>query len=127
MSTGALKVKLRPQRDSKVEIELFAAGSAKTVVGFEAALGVVYFDRRESGGTTVSDKFPVRREAPLALDAEGVLEMKIVWDRSTVEVFASHGAVYLSGLVFPDLTADEVAIQVSPGSTPVDAQLWEFR
>ena len=126
MSTGALKVKLRPQRDSKVEIELFAAGSTRTVVGYEATLGVVYFDRRESGAT-VSDKFPLRREAPLALDAEGVLEMEIVWDRSTVEVFASHGAVYLSGLVFPDLTADEVAIRVSPGGTPVDAQLWEFR
>ena len=69
----------------------------------------------------------MRREAPLSLDAEGVLEMEIVWDRSTVEVFAGHGAVYLSGLVFPDLIADEVAIRVSPGGTPVDAQLWEFR
>ena len=127
MSTGALKVKLRPQRNAVVAIELFSAGSNNTEVGYDAARGVVYFDRRESGGTAVSDKFPLRREAPLALDAEGVLDMEIVWDRSTLEVFAGDGAVYLSGLVFPDPAADEVAIRVSPGSTPVDVQLWQFK
>jgi fructan beta-fructosidase len=117
--TGAMRATLRPEPEAVVEFELFASASGKTVVGYDAVRRMIYFDRRESGGPAVHESFPTRREAPLALADNGSLDLQIVWDRSTVEVFAGDGAVYLSGLVFPTPGTSEVAVVARTGRVAV--------
>ncbi len=120
LRTGGIRAVLHPEAGSKVEFEMFASEHGKTIVGYDSAKGVLYFDRRDSGGPKVNERFPLRREAALPLDADRALAIELVWDRSTVEVFASKGAVYLSGLVFPDAAAEEVAVSAKTGSVAVD-------
>lgn len=114
-TTGAIRARLQLEPGSQVEFEFFAQGQNKTVIGYDAAHSILYFDRRGSGGPAVHDKFPVRREAPLELPPDGALDFEFVWDRSTVEVFAADGSVYLSGLTFPAEGATEVAMAVKVG------------
>jgi sucrose-6-phosphate hydrolase SacC (GH32 family) len=118
--TGALRARLQMEPGSLVEFELFANGENKTVIGYDAARAVLYFDRRKSGGPAVHEKFPVRREAALPLPSAGTLDFQVIWDRSTVEVFAGDGAVYLSGLTFPAPEATEVAVHCRIGRVALE-------
>ena len=61
-----------------VEFELFAGASGKTIVGYDAARRVIYFDRRESGGPAVHESFPTRREALLARQLKTIGDLGVV-------------------------------------------------
>ena len=115
-TTAAIRTTLQPSRDCVIEWELFASANARTVVGYDAARSVLYFDRRDSGSPGWSADFQLRREVPISLTADAALDLDIIIDRSTVEVFADHGAAVLSGLTFPSPESREIAVQVVKGT-----------
>ncbi len=125
---GAIRMVLRPATDTIFTIEVFASEHANTCVTCDMARQVISFDRRESGSPDFHPSFLLRQEAPLALADGGTLDLTVIIDNSTVEVFAGDGAVYLSGLVFPDPAADKVRLLVTYGSTVIERlELREIR
>ena len=120
LSCGVIQATLRPEGDSVVEFEVFASDQHRTVVGYDAAGATLFFDRRNSGSPDFHPKFPGRVEARLPLDAKGRLEVVIVIDRSTVEVFGGRGEVYLSGLTLPDRTSVGTGIRAKAGATGLE-------
>ncbi len=70
------------------------------LVGYDKSKGVLYVDRSHSGSTKVSDDFFSRIEAPAQF--RDPLTLDIVMDRLSTEVFANHGALTMTDLVFPD-------------------------
>ena len=115
LRSGALRASLRPGENSVVEFEVFASDRYRTVVGYDTARGTLCLDRRNSGSPEFHPNFPGRFEAKLPLDATGRLELIIVIDRSTVEIFGGEGEVYLSGLTFPGPEADGIGLRVTAG------------
>jgi sucrose-6-phosphate hydrolase SacC (GH32 family) len=79
---------------------LIAAGGAFTLVGFDREKQEIFIDRTHSGNTSFSKDFPVRTSAPLRLNG-GQLRLRVLVDRSSVEVFAGDGLVAMTNLVFP--------------------------
>lgn len=120
LSCGALKARLRLERDAEVKFGLFARESVATVVSYSARDQMLAFDRRNSGSPEFHPSFSLRKEVKLARGDSGLLELTIVVDRSTVEIFAGDGAVYLSGLTFPPLGADGVTIEVVSGAVEIE-------
>ena len=57
-------------------------------------------DRTHSGNTAFSPQFPARTAAPLP-SVPGTLDLTILVDRSTLEVFARRGQVAITTLFYP--------------------------
>jgi sucrose-6-phosphate hydrolase SacC (GH32 family) len=76
------------------------------VIGYDAKRGALFIDRTHSGLAGFSPDFPSRMEAPLHTQLS--LEMEIVVDRSSVEVFADGGRVAITSLAFPPADASGI-------------------
>jgi fructan beta-fructosidase len=80
--------------------ELRKGDSYRTRVGYDTRLGVVFVDRSHSGELIVTPQFAGRHEAPLATH-DGVLQLHILLDRSSVELFADNGLATITDLIYP--------------------------
>lgn len=79
---------------------LVANDGAYTSIGYDRAARKLFVDRTHSGLTGFSNKFPARTEAPLTLSGDS-LHLQILVDRCSVEVFADHGRIAMTNLIFP--------------------------
>ena len=61
------------------------------VIGFDATTGKMFVDRTKSGNTAFHPAFASIEDAPVTLDKNGNITMRIYLDRSSVEVFAQNG------------------------------------
>ena len=124
--SGEVRMTLRPSADARVELSLFGSASRVTQVGYDVMRGILYLDRRNSGGAFIDGDFTRLYEVGLPLPSRGELELDVVFDHSTVEVFADGGAVTMSAVVLPDAGADSLGIRGIAGSV-VFAKLDVFR
>ena len=83
-----------------------------TEVGCDTHDGTVYVDRRKSGNVDFHEAFSGRHDAPVDLE-NGEVELQILIDRSTIEVFISDGAAVISDRIFP--RGDTPVIEVFAG------------
>ncbi len=104
-----------------VALGLFVGPTEETLVGVDLARGVLFLDRTRSGNVAFAPGFAGRYEAPLFPAAPGEpLDLRVLVDVSTVEVFAQGGRVVLSGLVFPDPMSDGLELRVTGGPAQIE-------
>jgi fructan beta-fructosidase len=87
---------------SEYGVEVRVGAAETTRVGFDASRSVVFIDRSRSG-TIPTSAFTIRHEAPGPGGTQD-LRLRILVDRSSIEVFTSHGE-QLTDLIFPDPTS----------------------
>jgi sucrose-6-phosphate hydrolase SacC (GH32 family) len=105
--------------------KILAKDGTYTLIGYDKATSKLYVDRSHSGTAQVSKEFFARIEAPLTF--KGLLSMDVVVDRSSVELFANHGAVTMTNLVFPQ-QGTTIEFYSKGGATGlVSAKLTEFK
>ena len=82
-------------------------------VVYDRENGTLAVDRSESGEVGFHDDFPGVHAAPVELDEEGMLRVRIVLDWSMIEVFGQNGQANITDRVFPNyegpLTVDVFA------------------
>ncbi|MGB8260689.1 MAG: glycoside hydrolase family 32 protein [Terracidiphilus sp.] len=107
--------------------ELRKGASYATRVGYDPRLGRVYVDRTRSGELLVSPQFAARHEAPLTLH-DGVLQLQILLDRSSVELFAGNGLAAITDLIYPR-PADRAMGVYAEGKPPsvVSLDVWTLK
>ena len=71
-----------------------------TRVGYDAQWSRVYVDRTHSGEVIVSPVFPARHEAPVTVAGKRI-QIHILLDRSSVELFANNGLATITDLIYP--------------------------
>ena len=124
-SSFELRSTALPGAAGEVAWRLTAGGGKYTTVGY--AGGELFVDRTQSGVTDFSKDFPARTSAPLAI-GNSPLELRILVDRSTVEVFAQGGKVAITNLFYPPAGAQGMeffAGGVKAG--PIRVDVWELR
>ena len=124
-SSFELRSTALPGRAGEVAWRLMAGDGKYTMVGY--ADGELFVDRTRSGVTDFSTDFPTRTSAPLAI-GNAPLELTILVDRSTVEVFAQSGKVAMTNLVYPPAAAQGMEFSaggVKAGRISVD--VWELK
>ncbi len=87
-----------------------------TSIGYSASKKILFVDRTRSGLVDFSKDFPARIEAPLVV-AGSKLDVQVLVDRSSIEVFADGGRVTSTNLVFPP--ADAMGIEAFGGAPQV--------
>ena len=106
---------------------ILADGAHYTAIGYDQRKQILYVDRTHSGDTNFSPAFGARITAPLTLRCRP-LKLRILVDRSSVEVFANGGEVTSTNLVYPQARANRIEAY-SEGGTPgrISAQITEIR
>ncbi|QYM78966.1 glycoside hydrolase family 32 protein [Horticoccus luteus] len=125
---GAVALGFCPEPDSIAELTLFADERVATRVGYDARRRCVYFDRRDAGAPDFHPSFPLRQEAILpAAGPDGLVDLLVIFDHSTVEIFAHDGAVYLAGQTLPPTGAADTSLHVLAGSVAFTRlERWAF-
>jgi sucrose-6-phosphate hydrolase SacC (GH32 family) len=126
-SSFELRSSVVPGPSGKVGWKLLAGDGKYTTVGYDAERGELFVDRAQSGDVGFSRDFPGRTSAPLVIGS-APLELTILADRSTLEVFAQGGQVAITNLVYPPAGAHGIEFFVDggkPGRIRVD--LWELK
>ncbi|THA76961.1 glycoside hydrolase family 32 protein [Streptomyces sp. A0642] len=102
------------------------AGGEETVIGYDTTTQELYVDRTRSGAVDFSDTFPGVQRAPLRAE-KGKVKLRILVDRSSVEVFGGDGEAVITDQVFPDPASQGVEVFAENGSVRLDrARVWHL-
>ena len=110
-----------------VGFRVLQGAGEETAVGFSRAPDEVYIDRSKSGATGFHETFPGRHSARLR-PAGGSVALRILVDRSVVEVFAGGGRVALTDRVFPDPGSTALSLFEQGGTARLKSlDAWQVR
>ena len=99
----------------------------ETLIGFTASPAEVYVDRSESGRVGFHASFAGRHSARLD-PSNGRVRLRILVDRSVVEVFAGDGRVAITDRVFPSPTSTGLSLYAVGGEARVARlRAWKIR
>jgi fructan beta-fructosidase len=123
-----LRLAIRPAENAVVSFKLFGKDESGVLVGYDASRGVVFVDRSHCGGDSPDPNFAGRYEASLPLPESGRIELEVLFDNSTIELFVPGAAANLSAVVLPADTADGISLNSQGASTALEKlELLEFR
>jgi sucrose-6-phosphate hydrolase SacC (GH32 family) len=144
---NALRTRAQPVRVSSaavlpgsadIEIEIVRGSSPQAGLrlsneaGEEVTIGVtadpleVFVDRRRSRQSPFHDAYPGRHAGPVRWrgKAGDRIHLRVLFDRSTVEVFANDGETVISDRVFPTQPLTRIEVVGAGTAVPVSALLY---
>ena len=121
---------LRPMDATSCGLLVRVGPGQHTRIGYDAARGEVFRDRRRSGTTAFDARFGDVQSVALHRGAsgpmaDGELRLQVVVDTCSVEVFTADGTVCLTDLIFPEPNSTGIAVFAERGTalcTGVDLQ-----
>jgi fructan beta-fructosidase len=83
-----------------IGFKLRTSEQEETVAGYSVKDSAVFVDRTRSGVVDFHEHFPGKHQAVMLPDQQ-CLQLRIIVDRSSVEVFAGDGLIAITDLIFP--------------------------
>ncbi len=112
----------------KFGVKVRVGNGQKTVIGYDVFRQGIYVDRTKSGDVGFSASFPSTEFAPLKLRANGRVKLRILVDRSSVEVFADNGRVTVTDQIFPDRSSQKIQVFSNGGRAQLsDLKIWQLK
>lgn len=99
----------------KAGIHILANGQERTTIFYDPFDNTLKLDRTQSGRVTFSQKFPSIES--VSLSKEEKVRVKILIDKSLVEVFINGGVKVITDLVFPTHETSEINLFSETGNT----------
>ena len=98
-----------------------------TRVGYDPQWSDVYIDRTHTGEVIVSPAITARHEAPVNIK-HGRIQMHILLDRSSIELFANKGAVTITDLIYPRVQDQDLGLYAN-GNPPlaISLDIWTLK
>jgi levanase len=110
-----------------VGVRVRTSSDQQTEIGYDVDAEQLYLDRRDAGVDSFSRSFPGVHRGPLRV-RDGTVRLRILVDRSTLEVFGNSGRTVLSDLIFPDPRSDGIEVFAHGGSTTIPSMnVWPLR
>ena len=102
-SAQVIEAQIVPGNAERLTFRLFGSSDGRqgAHLSYDTRSSRLTLDRTDSGNSGFHSKFASTESAPVELE-NGVLDLLIVTDRCSVEVFVQGGRVVLTDLVFPD-------------------------
>jgi fructan beta-fructosidase len=114
-----------PSNHSGFEFELSNAPGEKVLIGLDDA-NHYYIDRTHAGPANFSTDFPGKHPAPRMI-TDSLIQLTMLIDRSSVELFADQGLTTMTDLFFPTEEMKKLTLRVSEGVQIVDYQVVEMK
>ena len=117
-----IRATLRPHGAARSGLKVLAGPAGEeTAIGYDATTGRVFVDRTNSGAAAADlPGFPGVHSAPVALH-DGRLDLRILVDRSLVEVFADGGRRVIADQVYPTPGAEGVKVFAQGGTASFES------
>jgi sucrose-6-phosphate hydrolase SacC (GH32 family) len=116
-----------PAPGSTLTLAVRKAGSQQTVVRYVQGSQRLEVDRGASGNVGYDAAAGGVHTATVQAGADGVVQLRVLVDVCSLEVFGGLGEAVISNLIFPDAAADGVALTVSGGSVALKSVVvWEM-
>lgn len=123
-----LQARLTKGTASTFGLNVRTGGGQYTQIGYDTTTGELYVDRTHSGNTGFNPSFPGRATAPVALDSRGGLDLHILIDASSVEVFTGDGTRVITEQIFPDAASTGVSAFATGGTAAVEKlRAWKLK
>ena len=115
-ATAGFKIAQKKDANGKVINEI--------VIGYDASTHQLFVDRTNSGGK-LNEK-ALKRTIDLS-DTSDRIQLEILLDKSSLEVFANNGEAALTTYIYPDEGADNIAAYSSNGNATIDnLKIWDL-
>ncbi|MFC4324309.1 glycoside hydrolase family 32 protein [Litchfieldia salsa] len=91
----------------------------KTTIGYDMVNSKIFVDRTDSGQSNFNSTFAARHEANMSPE-NNTVTLRILVDRSSVEVFGNNGKVVITDQIFPLLQSNGLEIYSVDGDVTVN-------
>ena len=110
-----------------VGFRLLAGDEEETLVGYTASPSEIYVDRTNSGQVDFHETFAGRHSARLQ-PHDGRVKLRILVDRSVVEVFGGDGQAAITDRVFPDPASQAISLYAKGGAAGLKSlKIWKLQ
>ena len=120
--SAEIQLDVKPGAWTEAGIRLSNDAGEDVIVGVTRVPLEVFVDRRQSRRTPFHGAYPGRHAGPLAW-RDGRLTLRVLFDRSVIEVFAGDGETVITDRVFPTQPLDRLELLPVGGAQP-EARLW---
>lgn len=88
-----------------------------TTIEYDALNHVILLNRRNSGNVEFSDMFSTDQE--LKMSERSQVQLRVIIDKCSVEIFINDGTYAITSLVYPDETCESITLYSQGGNTTV--------
>lgn len=91
----------------------------RVTITYDIELEELFFDRADAGhffGNTDMDV----ASGPLSVRSDGAISLRVLLDRSLIEIFGNDGTVAMTNQIFPDETSSEVSLAATGGTATLE-------
>jgi fructan beta-fructosidase len=125
--TVEILAEFKPQDAEKFGLNVRTGNGQRTVVGYDVNRDGIYVDRTKSGNVAFNATFPSVEFAPLTVE-NGIVTLRILVDRSSVEVFADRGQRTITDQIFPDRDSKGIQVFSTGGRAQLNKiTIWQLR
>jgi fructan beta-fructosidase len=123
-----IEVTFEPGKAREIGLLVRRGAGEETAIGYDAQKKAIFVDRTRSGRVDFDPRFAGRHLAPIALDGQGRLSLRILVDRSSVEVFGDGGVAVITDRIYPSPQSRGVALFARGGAGRlVELKAWRLR
>ena len=114
-----LELTLTPGTAKSVSLNVLQSDSERTTLRYDVARQELTLDRRQSGNVAFNPLFASTLETARVPLQNGQLQLRLLVDKSVVEVFAQGGETTLTDLVFPRQHAGRISLTAEGGPAQI--------
>lgn len=107
-------LRLSVDKQQEFSLEVSNGRGEKIVIGYDQADKAYFIDRSASGKTDFNKDFAARHTAP-RLAADGPMELTLLLDESSAELFADGGLTVMTEIFFPSQPYDRIHVKGGEG------------
>jgi fructan beta-fructosidase len=98
----------------------------KLIIGYDKNTNMFYIDRTKSGKTDFDDSFPKKITAP-RLTNDKKMNLTLLLDDSSVEIFADDGLTTMTALFFPNKKYTNLTLKSNDNFLINKLNLWSLK
>jgi fructan beta-fructosidase len=107
-------------------VRLASAAGEMVTIGVAGDPPEVFVDRRRSRATPFHEAYPGRHAGPVQW-RDGQVTLRVLFDRTTLEVFANDGETIISERVYPTSPFERIEVLAGWGGIVGGIGVWELR
>ncbi|QIL75148.1 glycoside hydrolase family 32 protein [Hymenobacter sp. HDW8] len=111
-NTGPFQLKLSADQLADFAVVLTNDRKEEVLIGYDKKANQYYIDRTKSGKLDFSDKFASRATAP-RLTTSAKMDLTLIVDAASVELFADEGLTAMTGIFFPNEEYKIIKVRVA--------------
>ncbi|KAH8693061.1 glycosyl hydrolase family protein [Talaromyces proteolyticus] len=110
-----------PAPGSTLSLSVRKGGSQQTVIKYVQSNQQLSVDRNASGNISYDPAAGGIHTATLQADANGQVQLRVLVDECSLEVYGGQGEVVISDLIFPDISSDSLSLATSGGNVVLES------